>query len=370
MVDGGGILAARRRRILATWLLLVLVMVCAIVLIGGLTRLTHSGLSMVNWKPITGWLPPIGEAAWEEAFHDYRQFPEYKELNVGMTLAEFKAIFLMEFSHRLWGRLIGVAFVVPFAYFVIRGWLDRRLTVKFAVALVLGGAQGVLGWYMVKSGLVDQPDVSQYRLAAHLALALVISAYLLWLALEQLFPGSADAAAGRALNTPARVAAGLVFAAAVSGAFVAGLDAGFAYNTFPLMEGSLIPEGLFDMDPLYLNVFENITTVQFDHRLMATAVLAAAIWCWWRARNAGLPRRTRRAVSLLMLLAILQVVLGISTLLLVVPVPMALTHQACAMALFAVSIWIVHETRTQRLELRSFGTAGGPKKDSAGPKIR
>ena len=360
-----GIVAARRRRIMAAWLFVVFAMVCAIVVIGGLTRLTHSGLSMVDWKPITGWLPPIGEAAWAQVFRDYRQFPEYKELNIGMTLAEFKSIFLMEFTHRLWGRLIGIAFAVPFVFFLLRGWLDRRLALRLVAALILGAAQGILGWYMVKSGLVDEPDVSQYRLAAHLSLALVICAYLLWLALAQLYPGPADSAAGRALRTPALVVSGLIFLAAVSGAFVAGLDAGFAYNTFPLMDGALVPEGLFDMEPTALNFFENITTVQFDHRVMAMAVLAAAVWCWWRGREAGLTRRTRRAVSLLMLLATLQVVLGISTLLMVVPVPLASTHQACALILFAVSIWVVYETRAQPAGGRRSMTDDGPEKGSA-----
>ena len=364
-MEVGGIVAARRRRVLAGWLLAVFGMVCVIVVIGGLTRLTHSGLSMVDWKPITGWLPPIGEVAWAQAFHDYRQFPEYKELNVGMTLVEFQGIFLMEFTHRLWGRLIGIAFAVPFAIFLLRGWLDRRLTLRLVSALILGAAQGVLGWYMVKSGLVDEPDVSQYRLAAHLSLALLICAYLLWLALDQLFPGPADAVAGRTLGTPALVVAGLIFLTAVSGAFVAGLDAGFAYNTFPLMDGGLVPDGLFELEPVALNFVENITTVQFDHRLLAMAVLAAAAWCWWRGRDGGLTRRTRRAVSLLMLLATLQVVLGISTLLLVVPVPLASAHQACALALFAVSVWVVHESRSPGAGRRRPMSDGVPEKGSA-----
>ena len=366
-MDDGGIVAARRRRILASWLLVVFAMVCAIVVIGGLTRLTHSGLSMVDWKPITRWLPPLGEAAWGQAFHDYRQFPEYKKLNVGMTLTEFKSIFLWEYTHRLWGRLIGIVFAVPFAYFLWRRWLDRALTMKLAVALVLGGAQGGLGWYMVKSGLVDVPDVSQYRLAAHLCLALVISAYLLWLALDQLHPGPADAVAARVLRLPARVVVSLIFVTALTGAFVAGLDAGFAYNTFPLMAGALVPEGMLDIEPLYLNLFENITTVQFDHRVMAMTVLLATVWCWWCGRDAGLPRRAWRAVSLLMLLAMLQVALGVSALLLLVPVPLASAHQACALALFAVSVWVVHETRRQPLRKRNTASTPGPEKISAVP---
>ena len=331
---------------LAVWLLVVLAMVFAMVVLGGLTRLSHAGLSMVDWEPMTGWLPPTSEAEWQEAFRDYRRFPEYQQLNVGMTLAEFQSIFWLEFAHRLWGRLIAVVFAVPFLAFLVLGWLDRRLTVKLALLFVLGAAQGVLGWWMVRSGLVDRPDVSQYRLAAHLGLALVICAFLLWMALGLLSPEPRPVGRPRAARASALAAAGLVFVTALSGAFVAGLDAGFAYNEFPLMNGEWVPDGLLSMSPAYLNVFENITTVQFDHRLLALVVLVAAVVCRLAVHGAAAAARARLAASALLLLALVQVGLGISTLVLVVPVALAAVHQAGALVLLAAALWTVHELRS------------------------
>lgn len=335
---------SRRRKIIAAWLFAVAGMVVVMIVLGGVTRLTHAGLSMVDWRPITGWLPPMDAAEWEDAFARYRAYPEYRKLNLGMTLAEFKSIYWLEYTHRIWGRLIGIAFLVPLVVFLAKGWVDRRLAPKLVALFVLGGLQGVLGWYMVKSGLVSRPDVSQYRLAAHLGLALVILGWMLWMALGLIArppAGDGDRAAGR-LRRWALAVVALVFVTALSGALVAGLDAGFTYNTFPLMDGRLVPDGLFDMSPAYLNPLENIATVQFDHRVLAIATLTAVAAFWWGARRATLAAGQRRAVNALAAAALVQVALGIATLLLVVPVPLAVLHQLGAVVLLGTAVWLVH----------------------------
>ena len=263
-----------------------------------------------------------------------------------MTVDEFKGIFWLEYVHRLWGRLMGVAFLVPAVVFAVRRWVDRRLAVHLAAMFVLGGLQGVLGWYMVKSGLVDRPDVSQYRLTAHLGAALVIIGYILWVALGLLWlrPHAVAGGTGRGLWRAAVALVGLVFVTALSGGFVAGLDAGLTYNTFPLMDGELIPSRIYDTDPFWLAAFEDVTTVQFDHRLLAIGVAAAVALFWLRARS--LPAaRARLAVHVVAATAAVQVALGISTLLLVVPVPLAAAHQAVAVILFTATIWTAHELR-------------------------
>lgn len=323
---------ADRRRIIAFWLLGVCAMIFVMVVLGGITRLTFSGLSMVEWRPVTGWLPPRTEAAWEAAFAAYRESPEYQKINVGMGLESFQAIFWMEYLHRLWGRLIGVAYALPFAFFVLRGWMDRPLAARCLVGLLLGGFQGWLGWYMVQSGLVDEPDVSAYRLTAHLAAALAILAWLLWLALGLLRPrrGRPEAAAIAVFA--------LVALTILSGGFVAGTDAGFAYNTFPTMNGHWLPPGLFDGDPPWRAMFEDITTIQFDHRVMATITLVAVALFWLR-------RRGPLALDLLGGMVLLQVCVGIATVLLVVPVPLGVTHQAGAVVLFGLALWTMHERR-------------------------
>jgi cytochrome c oxidase assembly protein subunit 15 len=357
----------RRRRAIAFWLLAVAAMVFAMVVIGGVTRLTHSGLSMVEWQPVTGWLPPSTEAEWLAVFRQYQRFPEFREVNAGMTVAEFKGIFWLEFIHRLWGRLIGVAFAVPFMVFLLKGWVDRRLAPKLVVIFVLGGLQGVLGWYMVKSGLVDRPDVSQYRLTAHLGAALLIYAYMLWVAFGLLAPEPGPTP--RNLSRFAAALAAMVFVTALSGGFVAGLDAGFAYNTFPLMDGELIPEHLFAVTPLYLNFFEDVTTVQFTHRLLAITTAALVLVFWFAAAKAPLAARPRLAAHALLVAAATQVTLGISTLVLIVPVPLAAAHQAGAVVLLTTALWAAFEMRQPRRktpaveEVRSGGGVGVGKSD-------
>ncbi|NIP47885.1 MAG: heme A synthase [Gammaproteobacteria bacterium] len=338
--------ATRNGRPIAWWLLVCCALVFAMVVLGGVTRLTGSGLSMVNWKPVSGVLPPIGQAAWEREFEHYRETPEYRYVNKGMSLAEFKGIFWFEYAHRVLGRLIGIVFLLPFLYFLLRRRIEASLAPKLAAMFVLGGLQGLLGWYMVKSGLVDDPHVSQYRLAAHLGLAVLIYVFMLWTAFDLL--RGADTGAHRARS---RVAAGAliltiaVFVTMMSGAFVAGLKAGFTYNTFPLMAGRWVPDGMWSMTPVYLNLFENPTTVQFTHRVIAIATFVGILALWLAANRTAMTRPQRLWLHAAGGAAMIQVALGISTLLLRVPVPLAALHQAGAMVLLTVLLVLAHKSR-------------------------
>jgi cytochrome c oxidase assembly protein subunit 15 len=331
----------RTRRQVAAWLLLCCSMIFAMVILGGVTRLTGSGLSMVEWDPIFGAVPPLDQAAWEEVFARYRESPEYRKVNVGMDLHGFKSIYWFEYSHRLLGRSIGTVFLLPFLYFLFRRKLTARLVPRLAFAFVLGGLQGLLGWYMVKSGLVDNPHVSQYRLTAHLGLALLIYAYLLWLLYDLVFGTSPSGSQPPRLKTGAKVLLGLVATTILSGGFVAGLKAGHAYNTFPKMGDQWLPPAGWMLQPGWRNLFENIATVQFDHRLLATLTFVAVLlfWLWARRVVTG---TGRTAVHLMLLAAIAQVTLGISTLLLHVPVALAATHQAGALVLLTLTLLVNH----------------------------
>ena len=340
-------------RAIAYWLLFCCGMIFAMVVIGGITRLTLSGLSITEWQPVTGILPPLSDAAWAAEFEKYQAIPQYRQLNYGMTLAEFKSIYFWEYLHRLWGRLIGVAYALPLIYFVVRRQVPRRLIWPLAGIFLLGFAQGALGWYMVQSGLADRVEVSQYRLVAHLALALLIYAATLWIALGILrhaltHPsrpwerGGPRRRRGRVRWAPApaasptspqpspphagegRVAAGwrraaelvllLVALTIVAGGFVAGLKAGLTYNTFPLMDGSFVPAGYAQLQPFVLNWFENVAAVQFNHRLLAETTAAARRCCCGSPGNArALPRPARLALHALLAAAALQFALGVST---------------------------------------------------------
>lgn len=338
----------RSDRPIAWWLLVCCALVFAMVVLGGVTRLTGSGLSMVHWKPVSGVLPPFSQKAWEREFEHYRETPEYAYVNKGMSLDAFKGIFWFEYAHRLLGRLIGIVFLIPFLYFLMRRRIEVSLVPKLATMFVLGGLQGLLGWYMVKSGLVDDPHVSQYRLAAHLGLAVLIYAFMLWTALGLLRRGdnSSPPAQGRlALFT--LVLAVAVFVTMMSGAFVAGLKAGFSYNTFPLMAGKLVPDGMWSVAPVYLNFFENVTTVQFNHRVLAIGTFLGIIALWSGARRWHLTRPQRFWLHATSLAAVVQVALGISTLLLRVPVSLAALHQAGAMVLLTVLLCFTHAALQQ-----------------------
>ena len=268
--------------------------------------------------------------------------PRTDKINVGMDLEGFKKIYWFEFSHRLLGRAIGIVFLLPFLFFLVTGRIRRSLTPKLVIMFVLGGLQGVLGWYMVKSGLVDNPHVSQYRLTAHLGLAVVIYGYMLYVALGLWFGTQRSAATPPGLRRAAAALWTLVFITLLSGGFVAGLKAGHAYNTFPLMNGSLVPESLLVQQPLWRNFFENVATVQFDHRVLAISVLLGIVTLWLAGRRHALPRQVRLGMHLLLAAGLLQVSLGISTLLLRVPVALASLHQAGALLLFSVVLYLYH----------------------------
>lgn len=334
-------------RAIAAWLFTMAAMVLVMVSIGGITRLTGSGLSIVEWRPLMGFLPPLSDAEWARVFTLYQTSPQYQEVNAGITLSGFKSIFWWEYVHRLWGRLIGVVFFLPFLWFLLRRQLAWSLAPRLVVLFILGGAQGVLGWYMVQSGLVDIPEVSQYRLTAHLVLALALYVALLWTALQLRHPEPETTPDRRlaGIRSLAKTTVVLVAITILSGAFVAGTDAGFVFNTFPLMEGRLVPDGYLPQ-PWFVSPFEDIATIQFHHRVLAIVSLGVAIATWWRSRWIVLVPRARRVANGLLIIVCLQVALGISTLLLVVPVPLAAAHQAGAVLLLSVTLWLIFELRT------------------------
>ncbi len=335
---------------IGTWLLICCLTIYAMVVLGGVTRLTGSGLSMVEWHPVMGVLPPLSNDRWEETFALYQQSPEYRKVNSGMDVEGFKTIFWFEYAHRLLGRLIGIIFLFPLLYFMARRRIDRPLVPKLTAVFILGGLQGLMGWYMVTSGLVQDPHVSQYRLTAHLGLAFIIYGYLFWVALDLLAPPADSPPGGtaRGFRLLAWTVTGLVLMTAFSGGFVAGLKAGWAYNTFPLMGGRLIPEGLFSLDPAWKNFFENVTTVQFDHRVFAALLFVLIPVLWLAGRRVALSRSARIGLHLLMLALFVQIALGISTLLLFVPTPLAAAHQGGALALFTASLFVSHQIRQRR----------------------
>ena len=331
---------AASSRPVAAWLLACCALVFAMVVVGGVTRLTHSGLSIVEWQPLIGAVPPLTDQDWLELFEKYKRSPEYRQVNRGMDLAGFKGIFWLEYFHRLLGRLIGLAFFLPFLYFLARGLLERRLAWKLAGVFLLGALQGALGWYMVASGLVAEPRVSQYRLTAHLVLAFAIYGAMLWIALDLLFPRTAAApvASTAALRRLAWFVTTLVSLMVITGGFVAGIRAGRAYNTFPLMNGHVIPPEIFMIDPWWENFFSNMATVQFDHRLVAW-MLAFAVPAFWAATMRGpAPGIAKGLAHTLFAAFIVQLALGITTLLLAVPVALGALHQAGALVVFTLAL--------------------------------
>jgi cytochrome c oxidase assembly protein subunit 15 len=331
----GAMLEIDRRRV-AAWLLLCAAMVFAVVLVGGVTRLTRSGLSIVEWQPLIGALPPLSDAEWQDLFAKYRATPEYRLVNVDMDLAGFKNIFWWEYVHRLLARATGLVFLLPLLVFQAKRVLDRPLAWKLWGIFALGALQGLMGWLMVKSGLVDDPKVSPVRLSLHLGLALAIFSAELWIALGLLQPR-----AGRA----GRLAGALpfvIFAMALSGGMVAGLRAGYAYNTFPLMEGHLVPPEVMMLAPWWENFLYNMATVQVVHRGFFWLLLVLVPLAWWSAR------RSPAAHALLAAFA-LQAGLGIATLLHGVPVALGAAHQGGAVVLLAAAIWNAHrQKRTPR----------------------
>jgi len=329
-------------RQIAVWLLICCAILFSLIVLGGVTRLTGSGLSITDWRPVTGVLPPFSEQAWQQEFDLYRASPEYQVVNRGMSMAEFKVIYGYEYAHRLLARLLGLAFAIPLAWFWFRGKIPPRLRWPLVGLLGLGMLQGYMGWFMVASGLVDIPRVSPYRLAAHLSLALIIYAVMFWLALGLMRP--------RAERAPAHIRRGLqpllvvVAVTIVSGAFVAGLKAGFVYNTFPLMAGQWVPDGLLHLEPAWRNLFENPATVQFTHRLLGLGTLALVLFLWVRALRLPLSRAQRYAFHGVGAAAILQVTLGIKTLLMFVPVSLGAAHQGGAVVLLSMVLLALYES--------------------------
>ena len=339
---------ASANRSVATWLFVCCALVFAMVVVGGVTRLTHSGLSITEWQPIIGAVPPLSDAEWQEAFAKYQRTPEYRQINTAMTLAEFKGIFWWEYAHRLLGRVIGVVFLVPLVWFAAQRRISSTLAAKLFGIFALGAAQGVLGWYMVQSGLVDDPRVSPFRLSAHLGLAFAIVGAMLWTAMTLRMPQRAalDEPAQRSTRRLAFLFAALVFVMVLSGGLVAGIRAGFAYNTFPLMNGHIVPPEIFMLHPVWMNLFWNMATVQFDHRLLALVLVVVALLLWWRVRvTPRLPSRAEIGGNALLGMLSLQIALGVATLLYVVPLPLAALHQAGALLTFAFALNVAHALR-------------------------
>ena len=316
-------------------------MVAAMVCIGGLTRLTQSGLSMVTWDPVTGVIPPLSREDWEAAFAAYQQYPEYQKVNAHFTLADFQSIYWFEYLHRLLGRLTGLVYGLPLLWFLARRAIPRAMVPQLVGLLALGGLQGFVGWWMVASGLKDRPDVAQERLATHLGLAFLLFAALTWQARTLLVPADPTPPPARLR----RVVTGLavaVYLTALTGALVAGTDAGYSYNTFPWMNGAWVPQGYAAMSPLWRNWLDNPAAIQFNHRWIAITLVSAILATWAWSRRLDLGPDARRAMNTLAGAAVLQVSLGVATLLSVVWLPLASGHQLGALLLLAMATRATH----------------------------
>jgi cytochrome c oxidase assembly protein subunit 15 len=310
------------------WLIVVAAMILFMIVLGALTRLTESGLSMVEWRPVTGWLPPLSDAAWHAELQKYLSSPQGRLINRGFAVAEFKEIFWLEYIHRLWARLIGVVFALPLIWFWLRGLLAPTLRFRLFLLLFLGGLQGALGWAMVASGLVDRPSVSHYRLAAHLMLAVALYAYTVWLVLD--LGGSSHRRDDPATRRLADILIALLVIVMTWGALMAGLRAGTAHNTFPTMSGYWIPPGMSELSPWWINLFENGTTIQFVHRWLAKLLVLGVLLLAWRVR--------RPETWLAAAMALVQLGLGIATILSGVNIAVATAHQAGAVLLLTTLI--------------------------------
>lgn len=331
--------AQENDKLIARWLLTCAVVIFGMILLGGVTRLTDSGLSMVEWRPLMGIIPPLSQQDWQALFIKYQQFPEYQKLNLGMTLGEFKVIFMYEYLHRVLGRIIGLLFFIPFVYFYFTRRISPQLLPKLLLMLFLGGCQGLMGWYMVKSGLVDIPHVSQYRLTAHLGLAIVIYGFIVWTALS-LINKTDNQPAG--LGRLACILSGLIFLMILTGGLVAGTRAGYAYSTWPLMGDSFIPAGLYSMSPVWLSAFEDITTIQFNHRIFAYIIAALVVGFSLVALRKNISTSARNGIYIMLFLLLVQITLGISTLIFHVPVAIAAAHQIGAVALLTATLFVSH----------------------------
>ncbi len=332
------------RHIISGWLCLCLLAIALMVVIGGLTRLTESGLSIIEWKPIAGIVPPLDDTAFQKEFDDYQTSPQFKKLFPNMTLPEFKHIYWLEYIHRLIGRVAGVLFLVPLLCFAFTRVLPWKKALKLGAIFALGGLQGGIGWYMVQTGLIDNPHVSSYSLSLHLAMGFLLFGLVLWQTLS--FSHSKITTGGFELPSPphylkifACLVVTLISLQVIVGAIVAGLHAGFTYNTFPRMDGQWIPEGLWSQDTWYKNIFEDVATIQFIHRMMAYIVSLAVMLFWIIGRNNP---HIAHLLPILFSILVVQFLLGVLTLLFVVPIPLASLHQANALLLFGIAVTILH----------------------------
>ena len=325
------------------WLLTGCLLIFIMVLVGGITRLTHSGLSITTYKLIEGTLPPINEVEWQAAFNHYKQYPEYQKINSHFTLEDFKDIYFWEWLHRFIGRLIGIVFILPFIYFLVKKQLSKPTIKKALVLLGLGAFQGFLGWYMVKSGMIDRPDVSHYRLAMHLITAFITFSYTLWVVLDIVYPHKNPVS--EKLKKLTILTFVVVLIQIIWGAFVAGLDAGLIHNFWPLMsDGKLIHESVFiEQEPVWKNFVEGKSGVQFIHRYIAYVVVGLAVFIWLTAKKLTLSKLQKKGVNTLLLIVFIQFLLGIFTLLFRVPVVLGVLHQIGAFLLLAVITFIMHE---------------------------
>jgi len=324
------------------WLLTGCVLIFIMVVVGGITRLTHSGLSISNYKLISGTVPPMNDIEWQEAFDLYKQYPEYQKLNNHFTLQDFKDIYFWEWLHRVIGRFIGLVFIIPFIYFYLRKQLTKATIRKSIILLILGGFQGFLGWYMVKSGLVDRPDVSHYRLAAHLTTAFITFAYTFWVALDIIYPDKK--VIQKKLRNFIRITLGVLILQIIYGAFVAGLDAGFIHNHWPMMsEGKFMHKTVYiEQTPLIKNFIEGKSGVQFVHRILAYIVVVFISIIWTKTRKITLNKNQKNGVNALLILVGLQFLLGVLTILMQVPVWLGVAHQIGAFFLLTAMTFVLH----------------------------
>ena len=326
-------------RELVIWLSLLITMVVMMVIIGGITRVTGSGLSMVEWRPMVGWMPPLDDQEWKRVFNLYKRSPEFISLNSWMDLSAFKEIFWWEYVHRLWGRMIGLAFFIPLVFFLISRKIPKQLTPKILLITILGFMQAFIGWWMVKSGLSGEPSVSQYRLATHLGMAFIILGVLVWTFMD-LVTG-VGSPTGNTIVLHAKLVCGLILITILAGALVAGLDAGLIYNMFPLMGGKIIPEDYLAMKVVWRNIFENPAAVQFNHRLLGMITAVAIAWLLFRCLKLNIAAATRSAAYGLGALVVLQFSLGVLALTNGVPHNLAVAHQLVGVCLFINSLVLI-----------------------------
>jgi len=336
-------------RKIVLWLITGCTLIWAMVVVGGITRLTHSGLSMVKWN-ITGILPPLNQQEWQEKFAEYQQTPEYKQINSYFTVEDYKSIYWWEYIHRLIGRIIGMVFIIPFLYFLYRGWINRKLMMKLLVILALGGAQGVLGWYMVKSGLVDVPHVSHYFLAAHLLTAFTTFGYCFWVALDLIYTNTSKLEKPfRSLRKWTWVLLFFVFIQIMYGAFTSGLHAGKFDPTWPKMGNNWIAPEVTSMTPLWRNFLDGVAGVQFIHRCNAYVVVLLVFLIWFKSRKLQLLPTQSNGIKFLLSMVCVQFLLGVFTLVYSVPVVLGVLHQTGAFLLFASTIFVLHQWKVQKL---------------------